>query len=202
MKPRNWGRLSAPLSGILLVLAFPNFNLWPLAWVALVPFYLVLVCPADGNGGTGEPSATKAVPAIPYFMAGTALAALALKLPRSNRGSHGFWLGFTIFLTGVYWISELNGSTPADKLFPWIGLAAIQGSFFATFAALAGWAIPKLPATFRPFAFAAGWVTFELIRSLGTLNFPWMILAVSQAHGGGLYWLSSSVLADSGYSRL
>ena len=138
MKPRNWGRLSAPLSGILLVLAFPNFNLWPLAWVALVPFYLVLVCPADGHGGAGEPSATKGVPPIQTLMAGTAFVALALKLPRSNRGSHGFWLGFTIFLTGVYWISELNGSTPADKLFPWIGLAAIQGSFFATFAALAG----------------------------------------------------------------
>ena len=189
MKWRNRGWLNAPLSGILLVLAFPNFNLWPLTWVALVPFYLALARLADQNGGAGEPTATKAIPAIPYFMAGTAFVALALKLPRSNRGSHGFWLGFTIFLTGVYWISELNGSTPADKLFPWIGLAAIQGSFFATFAALAGWALPKLPALARPFAFAAGWVTFELIRSLGVLNFPWMILAVSQAHGSGLIWL-------------
>lgn len=153
MKWRNRGWLNAPLSGILLVLAFPNFNLWPLAWVALAPFYLALARP-DPKGF-----------------------------------SHGFWKGFMLFLTGVYWISELNGSTPADKLFPWIGLAAIQGSFFATFAALVGWALPKLPALARPFAFAAGWVTFELIRSLGILNFPWMILAVSQAHGRGLYWL-------------
>ncbi|WP_395089141.1 apolipoprotein N-acyltransferase [Armatimonas sp.] len=153
MKQRNWGWTSAPLSGLLLVLAFPNFNLWPLAWVALVPFYQ------------------------------------ALARPDKRAAAHGFWLGFTIFLTGVYWISELNGTTPADKLFPWIGLAAIQGSFFAVFAALAGGALTKLPAFARPFAFAAGWVTFELIRTLGTLNFPWMILAVSQAHGGGLIWL-------------
>jgi len=31
------------LSGILLALAFPRFNLWWLAWVALVPFFMVLI---------------------------------------------------------------------------------------------------------------------------------------------------------------
>ena len=159
LRRRGWGWICAPLSGLLLVLAFPNFNLWPLAWVALVPFYRALTKPRISPTGRGA------------------------------GGCHGFWLGFTIFLTGVYWISELNGTTPADKLFPWIGLAAIQGSFFAVFAALAGWAIPKLPTLARPAAFAAGWVTFEFVRTLGTLNFPWMILAISQAHGGGLIWL-------------
>lgn len=139
------------------MLAFPNLSLWPLAWIALVPFYLCL--------------------------------------PDSPRraGGHGFGLGFTLFLCGVYWLSELNGTTPADKLFPWIGLALIQGSFFAVFGALLGRVLPKLPTSARPFAFAAGWVSFEFIRTLGLLNFPWFILAVSQAHGGGLLalqWVS------------
>nr|WP_246386078.1 apolipoprotein N-acyltransferase [Armatimonas rosea] len=178
----------------MLVLAFPNANLWPLAWVALVPFYRALTTPliAPMNGGVLLSSqAPTQRPFRPwgFLWAARPFQPQALQPPRSNRGGLGFWLGFTIFLTGVYWISELNGTTPADKLFPWIGLAAIQGSFFAIFAALAGWALPKLPAPIRPAAFAAGWVTFELVRSLGTLNFPWMILAVSQAHGSGLYWL-------------
>ena len=33
---------AAALSAILLVLSFPDFNLWPLAWGALVPFLLVI----------------------------------------------------------------------------------------------------------------------------------------------------------------
>src|SRR5688572_27801691 len=31
----------ALLSAVLLILAFPNFEVWPLAWVALVPLLLV-----------------------------------------------------------------------------------------------------------------------------------------------------------------
>jgi len=33
---------AATLSAILLILSFPDFNLWPLAWAALVPFLLVI----------------------------------------------------------------------------------------------------------------------------------------------------------------
>jgi apolipoprotein N-acyltransferase len=36
----------AVLSGALLILSFPNFDLWPLAWLALVPLLLVVArCP-------------------------------------------------------------------------------------------------------------------------------------------------------------
>ncbi|WP_394794185.1 apolipoprotein N-acyltransferase [Armatimonas sp.] len=192
LRRRGWGWICAPLSGLLLVLAFPNFNLWPLAWVALVPFYLALTRPAPRTHPPGPLPSTKEGGGRRGFSTLLGRGRVA-KRGTSEAGwvlaTHGFGLGFTIFLTGVYWISELNGTTPADKLFPWIGLAAIQGSFFAVFAALAGGALTRLPPLARPFAFAAGWVTFELIRTLGTLNFPWMILAVSQAHGGGLIWL-------------
>src|SRR6266550_3299171 len=33
---------AATLSAVLLILSFPDFNLWPLAWYALVPLLLVL----------------------------------------------------------------------------------------------------------------------------------------------------------------
>ena len=32
-------------SALLLILAFPNFELWPLAWIGLVPFLMVVVRP-------------------------------------------------------------------------------------------------------------------------------------------------------------
>jgi len=45
MRPLQW--FLAILSGALLVLSFPPFSLWPLAWVALVPLY-VAVSRCDG----------------------------------------------------------------------------------------------------------------------------------------------------------
>ena len=37
----------AALSAILLFLSFPNANLFPLAWIALVPFFIALTCTSD-----------------------------------------------------------------------------------------------------------------------------------------------------------
>ncbi len=34
--------VAAIVSSILLILSFPDFNLWPLAWVGLVPLLLVI----------------------------------------------------------------------------------------------------------------------------------------------------------------
>jgi apolipoprotein N-acyltransferase len=36
-------------SALLLVLSFPDFELWPLAWIALVPFFLVIARPMRGR---------------------------------------------------------------------------------------------------------------------------------------------------------
>lgn len=54
---RRWLRACVPakshaalaaLSAVLLILSFPDFNLWPLAWVGLVPLFIAL---ADKPGG-------------------------------------------------------------------------------------------------------------------------------------------------------
>lgn len=150
---RKQAILGAVLSALLLVFCFPKFSAWPLAWEAVVPFYL------------------------------------ALSVPQRRPSAVGFWLGFFLFLSAMYWLTELNGSSPADKLFPWIGLALIQGSFFACFAGLTGRFLPHLPATLRPLLFAAAWVLFEWVRSLGKLNFPWFLLASTQASDAALPWL-------------
>jgi apolipoprotein N-acyltransferase len=36
-------------SALLLVLSFPDFELWPLAWVGLVPFFLIIARPIKGR---------------------------------------------------------------------------------------------------------------------------------------------------------
>jgi apolipoprotein N-acyltransferase len=41
--PSSWGARLAAISAVLLVLAFPDFNLWPLAWFGLVPLFLAII---------------------------------------------------------------------------------------------------------------------------------------------------------------
>src|ERR1700704_1728404 len=36
-------------SALLLVLSFPNFELWPLAWIGLVPFLVTIAEPIKGR---------------------------------------------------------------------------------------------------------------------------------------------------------
>ena len=38
------------LSGVLIALSMPNFDIWPLAWVALVPLLIAL----EGQSGKGK----------------------------------------------------------------------------------------------------------------------------------------------------
>ncbi|MFQ6112389.1 MAG: hypothetical protein ACE5LX_10250, partial [Nitrospinota bacterium] len=40
LEPRDL--ILALMSGVLLALSFPKFNLWPLGWVALLPLLLAL----------------------------------------------------------------------------------------------------------------------------------------------------------------
>src|SRR5437773_4617872 len=44
----DWG--AAFLASVLLVLSFPDFDLWPLAWVALIPLLMVIArCASAGR---------------------------------------------------------------------------------------------------------------------------------------------------------
>ena len=43
---------AAVVSGFLLILAFPRFDLWPAAWVALVP--LLVACHNQERGEAGR----------------------------------------------------------------------------------------------------------------------------------------------------
>ncbi|MDD4179223.1 MAG: apolipoprotein N-acyltransferase [Candidatus Margulisbacteria bacterium] len=69
------------ISGILLSLVFPKFNLWPLAWVALVPFFMALK-----NAKTWQSSA------LAGFLFGTVFF-----------GIHLFWV-ISLFRFGGWWI--------------------------------------------------------------------------------------------------
>ena len=100
----------------------------------------------------------------------------------------GFSFGFTLFIVGMYWMTAL--ATPL-----WVALAIIQGTFFALFAAAVGATLPRLPAALRPFAFAAGWVLFEWVRSLGVYAFPWFLLASSQTRPAALPLLQCVAVA-------
>lgn len=73
---------TAVLSGVLLTLAFPPLGWWPVAWIALAPWY------------------------------GTLVADSGPEHPRRNTGwVGGFLLGFSVFLVGMVWMNEI-GTVP------------------------------------------------------------------------------------------
>lgn len=78
------GLVSPPvLSGILLACAYPPFRLWPIAWLALAPWY--------AQAGAREPGSPE---------------------KGLRRGAvSGFWLGLTLFLVGMTWMNEI-GTVP------------------------------------------------------------------------------------------
>lgn len=117
-----------------------------------------------------------------WWLAWLAPVPLYLALTAARSLLPGFVFGLVLFAAGMHWMNAL-----AMPL--WAALAVIQGLFFAAFGALVGLFGARLPAGARPFAFAAGWVLFEWVRSLGLYAFPWFLLATSQATPGGLPWL-------------
>ncbi len=189
------------LSGAALTLAFAPWGIWPLAWVALVPFYLALtpVLPSPPaplpwiplRGGRGEPAA-EAAPASHENQENRVGAKPGLVLPqaplsRSGRGaggegrtgiSTGFLFGLGLFLCGITWMTELG--TGWMRVLPWIVLSLIQALPFALLGLVSALLLPRLSPLLRPWVFGALWALCEGLRAWGQISFLWFPLAATQ----------------------
>ncbi len=117
---------------------------------------------------------------------------------------HGWFFGFGLFLTSLYWIPSALLVFSDDLLwmvpFAALGLPAVLSVFTATATALAG-QLPVGPA--RVFGLAACWFLMELARSHLFTGFPWNLMGHAWAGSesllqfasyGGIYGLSALVL--------
>lgn len=142
----------AALSGTLLALAFPPLAFWPLAWVALAPWYVRLCGIADDDAQNAR----------------TRL--------RAGAGQ-GFVLGLFLFLVGMTWMNEI-GTGPWIVLsfieaVPFALLGAVCVWLLRRTAGPGeGWR--------RPLLVACLYVLCEGLRTLTRYSFPWFMLAASQ----------------------
>lgn len=161
---------AAVVSGLLLTLALPSFDLWPLAFVALVPLLVALE-----GGRPGEAARIG-------FAAGLVHAATTI-----------YWVTYTMTVYGgLPWIVGA-----AVMLLLASYLAAYTSVWAAGVAYLAGGRAP-IPAGALLVAVPL-WIGLEWLRSWLLSGFPWMLLGHSQ-HGqlpviqvadlGGVYVVS------------
>lgn len=150
----SWGKdySLAALSGLLLVLAWPNalwpgFSVWTgwLAWVALVPFILVW----RRTGWRGN------------FV-------------------FGWLLGFVYFLGILYWIRLVNKDTNVDNAIGWVFYSLCGGIYFGLFASTARAVKDRLggpDSLILPLA----WAAWEYLRGHIFLDgWPWGSLGHTQ----------------------
>jgi apolipoprotein N-acyltransferase len=144
----------ALLSGLLLPLCFPAFDLGWLVWLALVPLFLALLgSPAPALSRDGSPGLQR-----PTLRQGTGL---------------GFVAG-AVFLGGhLYWVWIFGW-------YAWLALTLYQALWIALFGALAVVLLRRVPPGLEPPVMAAAWTVVEWARSLGLLGLTWGDLAVSQ----------------------
>ena len=142
----------AGLTGLLLPLCFPDFNLGWLAWVALVPLHLAL----------NDPSNTM-----------TPRRALWL-------GWLAGFLAFTGIMSWVVTAMHQYGKMPLIASYPvmWL-LAAYLGLYAGLYAATCAWLMKRLPAA-ASLGAPGLWVALELIRAHVLSGLPWMLLGYSQ----------------------
>ena len=108
---------------------------------------------------------------------------VSLTVSPKDAGSHFFWYGLGLFLTGTYWIYtsvHVFGSAPLwVAVFLMVGLASIM----ATFLRLAGWLTCRV-AQGEPWLLLlvgpSAWVLIEWLRGWVLTGFPWLALGYSQ----------------------
>lgn len=142
----------AGLTGLLLPLCFPDFNLGWLAWIALVPLHLAL----DGPFGTMTPRRALWL----GWLAGS--------------------LAFIGIMSWVVTAMHQYGKMPLVASYPvmWL-LAAYLGLYVGLYAAGFAWLARRMPA-WVTMGTPCLWVTLELIRAHFLSGFPWMLLGYSQ----------------------
>lgn len=149
----NWIAVAAAaFSAELLTLASPPMDQGWLAWIALIPYFMVLLAavypPAGDNPENPRPHVRRA-------------------------GWAGFAFGFTFLMLLVPWFGAF---TPVGYPIGGIAWGLVSGLVaLATTQALA-----RLPATTAPVVLAAGWTVFEWVRAQGALAFPWGTLSATQ----------------------
>lgn len=148
--PARGERLLPLLSGLLLVLSFPPFELLVPPFVALVPFLVFLADRPTGPGGRWS----------------------------AIRG--GYLLGLVYFGLLLYWlIVALIYYTPLAVL-AWLVSVVVLAGFVALFGAGVVWARERAPAVPLALAVALFWTTLEWVQGhLGDLSFPWLGLGTA-----------------------
>ncbi|NNE44005.1 MAG: apolipoprotein N-acyltransferase [Gemmatimonadetes bacterium] len=148
------------LSGLLLAFAFPPLNLFPLAFVGLVPVLWTLDDLAVH--GRGRP----------------------LREWSGRAFGLGFSCAFAYFLALIWWIVMLDA--PALTI-PWVrypGVVALVGYlalYFGFFGVAYAW-IRARTAVHPVVVAPALWVVADVARGYWELGFPWGHLGYSQAH--------------------
>lgn len=132
---QHW--MLAVLSAILLFLSFPNANLFPLAWVALVPFFIALRHTANGKPTFWIGYLTG------FLFFGGLLTAIALLYPYANIFATlvGYLLlvGYTALYFGVFSILMRRVPWRSGLLFPvaaaviWTALEWVRSWLFTGF---------------------------------------------------------------------
>jgi apolipoprotein N-acyltransferase len=162
------------LSAALHALAFPPWDVVPLAFVAAVPFLAVV-----------------------RRLSSPARAALAGHLWGSAAiWGVGYWVAdaLTFYYQQPWWFGIL---------FCLVGCQILWGFYYAAFAAAARFCLPRFAPGWRPPATAALWVACELARARLLTGEPWMLLGYALVPGplliqtadlGGVYLLSFLVI--------
>src|SRR5438552_6816573 len=142
---RGIGLACGIVSGILLVLSLPKPDLYPLAWIALVPWMFVVVA----HGGRPRRSLAASYAAGVVFFAGTF-----------------YWISETMVIYGGLSIAEGVG---VGILF-----VIVYALYFVLFGLALHYAVRQFGARGVLFA-APLWVTVELMRAILFSGFPWML---------------------------
>lgn len=155
--------LVALTSGLVLSFAYPGWDLSLLAWVALAPFFLLMLRPRSAWG----------------------YARLSLAFGFAFFGGLNHWL---LAMHPLTWVG--GGMTPgislAVVLVAWIALALVLAMGLTTVFTVVGltWRTLERQGRLGPWAVislsAGGWIALEMAQAMGSFGYPWGVLALTQ----------------------